>query len=310
MHDLLFAVPTLIAFAGLMLAEWVASRLDPDTRPGKHGYDGREVATNIAVFALGRVTTPIMTTISVVGPLAAAAAVAPFALDTRSWWVWPLAFVVVDFCYYWAHRADHRVRLMWTAHSVHHSSEYFNFTTAIRLPWLNPAMLLRGVFFVPAVLLGIPVWMVLLMQSLNLVFQFPLHTERVGTLWGPIEYLFNTPSHHRVHHGSNNPYLDKNYAGVFVVWDRMFGSYAEELEPVRYGLVHNIDSHNPIKVNYGEFTSMLRDVKNAATWSGRCGYLLSPPGYRERLAPDAVAPGATVTVRAEPPTAVAASAMR
>ncbi|WP_327150872.1 sterol desaturase family protein [Nocardia sp. NBC_01329] len=282
MHDLLFAVPTLIAFVLLMLAEWIASRIDPDTRPGLHGYDGKEVATNIATFVLSRVTKPILTAISVVGPLALAAALAPFHLDTGTWWVWPLAFVVVDFFYYWAHRADHRVRLMWTSHSVHHSSQYFNLSTAIRLPWLNPSMLVRGMFFAPAALLGIPVWMVLLMQSLNLLFQFPIHTERVGRVWGPIEYLFNTPSHHRVHHGSNNPYLDRNYGGVFIVWDRLFGSYADEVEPARYGLVHNIDTRNPIRVNYAEFAAMLCDIANAKTWAGRFGYLLAPPGYREK----------------------------
>ncbi|MGW0178848.1 sterol desaturase family protein [Nocardia sp. NPDC003345] len=291
MRDPLFVIPTLIAFVVLMLAEWAATRIDPDTRPGKHGYHGRDVATNIVTFVLGRITKPIITAAAVVGPLALAAAVAPLHLDTGAWWVWPLAFVTVDFCYYWAHRADHRVRLMWTSHSVHHSSEYFNLSTAVRLPWLNPSMLLRSTFFVPAVLLGFPVWMVLLMQSLNLVFQFPIHTERVGKLWGPIEYLFNTPSHHRVHHGSNNPYLDKNYAGVFIVWDRMFGSYAEEIEPVRYGLVHNIGTHNPIRVNYGELASMARDIKNATTWPARFGYLLRPPGYREEPGPDAVGAG-------------------
>ncbi|MEV0108272.1 sterol desaturase family protein [Nocardia sp. NPDC050799] len=290
MPDLLVAIPTMLAFALLMSAEWFADRTDPDTRPGVHGYDGREVATNLGTFLLGRVTKPIITAIGTVGPLALAAAVAPVHLDTGTWWVWPAAFVVVDFCYYWAHRADHRVRLMWTSHAVHHSSQYFNLTTAVRLPWLNPTMVLRGAFFAPAVLLGFPVWMVLLMQSLNLVFQFPIHTERVGRLWGPLEYLFNTPSHHRVHHGSNNPYLDKNYAGVLIVWDRLFGSYAAEIEPVRYGLVHDIETRNLLKVNYGELAALVRDIRHARTWAGRLGYLLAPPGYREAPDPGSPAP--------------------
>ncbi|MFC7753841.1 sterol desaturase family protein [Tsukamurella soli] len=272
----------MVAFVILMAVEWLSYRLDPDNRGRpRHGFSGRDTATSLSIFALGRITKPIMAAAAPLGFLALAAWITPLHLSSHEWWVWVAAFVMVDLCYYWAHRADHRIRLMWTAHSVHHSSEYFNLSTAVRLPWLTPASLIRPLWFAPAVLLGFPVWMVLLTQSLNLLYQFPIHTERVGRLPRPIEFVFNTPSHHRVHHGSNNPYLDKNYAGVFILWDRMFGSYAEELEPVRFGLTTNIETYNPLKANYIELAAMLRDVHRAHTWRGRIGYLLAPPGFHE-----------------------------
>lgn len=187
-----------------------------------------------------------------------AAAFAPHTLSASDWRVWVAALVLADLAYYAEHRMDHRIRLLWAGHSVHHSSQHFNLSTAVRLPWLIPGSFLASVTDVPLALLGIPAWMIFLAHSIVLLFQYPIHTERVDRLPRPIEFVFNTPSHHRVHHGANNPYLDKNYGGILIVWDRMFGSYAEETEPVRYGLTTNIGTHNPVRANYHEFAGMVR----------------------------------------------------
>ena len=169
--------------------------------------------------------------------------------------------VVTDFCYYWAHRGDHRIRLLWAAHSVHHSSTYFNMSTNLRLPWFHPvSYTVRSLAWLPAASLGFPVWMIFLLNTAGLIFQIPCHTERIKKLWRPYEFVFNSPSHHRVHHGSNPCYIDKNYGGVFILWDRMFGSYAEEVEYVRYGLMHDITTDNPLKYNYFETLAMLREL--------------------------------------------------
>ncbi|QIS15099.1 sterol desaturase family protein [Nocardia arthritidis] len=275
-----YAVP---AFALLMLVEWIAYRRDPD-RPDNGGA-ARDTASNVATFFLGRLVKPLMQYILPFSAVVAAAAITPLHLSAKSWWVWVLGLVVTDFCYYWAHRADHRVRLLWTAHSVHHSSEYFNFTTAIRLPWLHPvANLIRGMAWVPAALIGIPPWMIFLLQSIGLLYQFPIHTQKIATLWRPIEFVFNTPAHHRIHHGSNKPYIDKNYGGIFIIWDRIFGSFAAESEPIRYGLTKNIGTDNPLRVNYHELGALLRDVREAKTWRGRFGYVFGPPGWSEQSA--------------------------
>ncbi|MFI9509527.1 sterol desaturase family protein [Nocardia sp. NPDC052566] len=280
-----YAIP---AFAVLMLVEWIAYRRDPD-RPANGGA-GRDTVANVATFTVGRLIKPLMQYVIPFSSVLVAAAVTPLHLSAKSWWVWVVGLVVTDFCYYWAHRADHRVRLLWTAHSVHHSSEYFNLSTAIRLPWLHPvATMMRGFFWVPAALLGLAPWMIFLLQSIGLLYQFPIHTQRITTLWRPIEFLFNTPAHHRIHHGSNQPYIDKNYGGIFIVWDRMFGSFAAESEPIRYGLTKNIGTDNPLKLNYYELGTLLRDVRYAKTWRGRIGYIFGPPGWTEDM-PQPAAP--------------------
>jgi sterol desaturase/sphingolipid hydroxylase (fatty acid hydroxylase superfamily) len=232
------------------------------------------------VYGLGRVAKVGEHFISVPIVLLAAA-LAPVRLSASDWWVWVLAIIGADLAYYAEHRMHHRIRLFWAAHSVHHSSQHFNMSTAVRLPWLIPGRFLSSVVYIPLALTGVPVWLIFLSQAIVLLYQYPLHTELVGKLPRPIEYVFNTPSHHRVHHGANNPYLDKNYGGILIVWDRWFNSYADETETVRYGLTKNIDTHNPIKVNFHEFAAMVRDVWRARTWRGRVGYLVGPPGWTE-----------------------------
>lgn len=287
----LYAMP---AFFVLMAIEFLSYRFDKDNPRPRAGISLRDSTTSLSIYALGYIVRPLERFIEV--PIVAiAAAFAPMQLSAGHWWVWVAAIVLADLAYYAKHRMSHRVRLFWAAHSVHHSSQHFNLSTAVRLPWLIPGSFLSSIVYVPLALVGIPVWLIFLSQAIVLLYQFPIHTERIDRLPRVIEYVFNTPSHHRVHHGANNPYLDKNYAGILIVWDRMFGSFAPEEEPVRYGLTKNIDTHNPVKANFHEFAAMVRDVWRARTWRGRLGYLLRAPGWREDPA------GAPVDVPEAPP---------
>jgi sterol desaturase/sphingolipid hydroxylase (fatty acid hydroxylase superfamily) len=171
-------------------------------------------------------------------------------------WAFLVTFVIADFAYYWYHRLSHEVPLLWTMHHTHHSSPWMNFTTAMRLNWI--AKFVSPVFFAPLVLLGLSPEFLALSLTLGLLFQFFLHTEVIGRLGWFEGKLLNTPSAHRVHHGSNTQYIDKNFAGVFVVWDRLFGTYTREEEPVRYGVTTGFVGHNPLVVQFKLLSQYIR----------------------------------------------------
>lgn len=187
-----------------------------------------------------------------------------------------LLMLLQDFFYYWFHRASHRIRWMWAAHVVHHSSERMNFSTAFRQSLMYP---LAGMwlFWLPLVIIGFdPKWVVFVVL-LNLGLQFFVHTQSIRSL-GPLEWVFNTPSHHRVHHGVNRQYIDKNYAGVLIIWDRMFGTFEPEIETVRYGISKPVNSFNPIKVTFAEWKDMFNEVRRPnLTWQQRWRCLFAPP---------------------------------
>jgi sterol desaturase/sphingolipid hydroxylase (fatty acid hydroxylase superfamily) len=194
------------------------------------------------------------------------------------WWSWLLLLFAEDFCYYWFHRLSHEVRFLWAAHVNHHSSTHYNLTTALRQSWTTPFT--GFIFWAPLPLLGFPVEMILIQKSISLLYQYWLHTELIGNLdW--FETVFNTPSHHRVHHGRNPIYLDRNHAGIFIIWDKLFGTFEPEGEPVDYGLTKNIHTYNPVRIAFHEWAAMLGDAWNARTWRGRLGYLVMPPGWTE-----------------------------
>ena len=186
----------------------------------------------------------------------------------------PFSFVLLmiaqDFCYYWFHRASHRVRWMWAAHVVHHSSENMNFSTAFRQSLMYPFAGM-WVFWLPLVILGFdPNWVVFVVL-LNLGLQFFVHTQAVRKL-GPLEWLFNTPSHHRVHHGRNPQYIDKNYAGILIIWDKLFGTFVPEEETVIYGITKPVNSFNPIKVTFSEWRDMFIPEPGCGTWCWRAAW--------------------------------------
>jgi len=193
-----------------------------------------------------------------------------------AWWTWIVLLFAEDLCYYWFHRVHHEVRLFWSAHVNHHSSRYFNLSTALRQPLLTP--LTGPIFWAPLLLIGFAPWMVLTAQAWSLLYQFWLHTEVVDRL-GPLEWFMNTPSHHRVHHGKNVAYLDKNHAGIFILWDRLFGTFAQEAEPVIYGLTKDIQTFNPLRIAFHEIAAIGRDIWKAPTLGAKLGYTFAPPGW-------------------------------
>lgn len=200
----------------------------------------------------------------------------PFA-----WWSFILLFFAEDFSYYWFHRISHECRIFWASHVVHHSSEHYNLSTALRQTWSGSFY--TFIFWLWLPLIGFHPGMILLQMSINLLYQFWIHTEAIDKMPNWFESIFNTPSHHRVHHGSNPLYLDRNHAGTLIIWDKMFGTFQEELktEKVIYGLVENINSYNPIKVAFHEWHSLIKDIfTGKKSLKQRLNYLIKPPGWK------------------------------
>ncbi|GAA5314815.1 MAG: sterol desaturase family protein [Candidatus Pelagadaptatus aseana] len=187
------------------------------------------------------------------------------------------AVVLADFAYYWEHRFAHRVGVAWATHTVHHSSNHFNISVAYRFGPLDSVLPL--LFHLPLVLLGFNPLLVLLAEMLVQLYQTALHTEVVKKLPRPIEAVFNTPSHHRVHHGSNREYIDKNYAGIFIVWDRLFGTFAAEKATVVYGVNPPLNSLNPLKIFFSGLIDLWRKMLSAPKLSLALAYLIMPPGW-------------------------------
>jgi len=198
-----------------------------------------------------------------------------------AWWAIALCFILDDLRYYWYHRIAHRCRWVWAEHVNHHSSQHYNLSTALRQSWTGT---FTGMFIlrIPLALIGFHPVLLLFVGGLNLVYQFWIHTEAIGRMWKPIEWIFNTPSHHRVHHATNPRYLDSNYAGTLIIWDRMFGSFVPELDEdmPRYGIVKNVGTFNPLKVAFHEWIDMFRDAfQPGLTITERLAYLFAPPGW-------------------------------
>ncbi|MFT3699211.1 MAG: sterol desaturase family protein [Kofleriaceae bacterium] len=191
-------------------------------------------------------------------------------------WSWLVLLFAEDFCYYWFHRTHHEVRVLWAAHVVHHSSERFNLSTALRQPLLTP--LTGPIFWAGLALIGYAPVMILTAQAWSLLYQFWIHTEVIDRL-GPLEWIMNTPSHHRVHHGANVEYLDRNHGGIFIIWDRIFGTYEREDDRVVYGLTKNVHTFHLAKVGFHDVAAMANDVKRAPTLRAKLGYIFAPPGW-------------------------------
>ena len=194
------------------------------------------------------------------------------------WWAWALVFFADDFSYYWFHRISHECRFFWASHVVHHSSQRYNLGTALRQTWTGTFM--SWIFWLWMPLVGFPPLMVLTMQAVSLLYQFWIHTELVRHM-GPLEKVMNTPSHHRVHHGTNHTYLDRNHAGILIVWDRMFGTFVPEEEKPVYGLTKNIGSYNLFRIAFHEWIDMWHDVQTAPTWRLKMRYVFGRPGWKE-----------------------------
>jgi sterol desaturase/sphingolipid hydroxylase (fatty acid hydroxylase superfamily) len=191
-------------------------------------------------------------------------------------WPWLALFFAEDFCYYWFHRLHHQVRLLWAVHVNHHSSKRYNLSTALRQAWLTP--LTAPWFWLPLALLGFSPAMIFTAKAWSLLYQFWLHTESIKTL-GPLEWVLNTPSHHRVHHGRNVEYLDKNHAGILIIWDRLFGTFKAETAAVDYGLTTDITSYSPVVIAFHELAAIARDVGKTDVLTEKLHYVFAAPGW-------------------------------
>lgn len=270
LHEI--AAPLYLAF---LLAEYLLVRKGLAT-----GHFRREDTHTSLIMGIGSIVSAIF-----IGALGVG--VVLWAYENRvatigfAWWAFILCFVLDDLRFYWGHRISHRSRWFWAAHVVHHSSEYYNFATALRQPWTGQ---ITGLVLLatPLAYLGFHPALIAFCASLNLVYQFFLHTEAVGRLHPWIEAVFNTPSHHRVHHASNPRYLDANYAGTLIFWDKLFGTFVPELDrdkPV-FGLVKNIETFNPFAVALGEYWGIAKDAaKPGVPLLDRLRYIFAPPGF-------------------------------
>lgn len=195
-----------------------------------------------------------------------------------AFWYWTVLFLAEDFIFYWLHRVDHSVRLFWAIHVTHHNSEHFNFTTGFRSSVFQPVY--RFFFFIPLAMMGFHALDIFLMYSITQIYGILVHTQLVNKM-GWLEYILVTPSHHRVHHASNVPYLDRNLGMVLIIWDKWFGTFTPEMEaePVRYGLYEKEVPGDPVNLVFHEWKSIWKDVTKAPGWKNKLNYIFQAPGW-------------------------------
>ncbi|HVI47346.1 MAG TPA: sterol desaturase family protein [Chitinophaga sp.] len=265
---IVYAIP---GFVLLILLEIIFTTIDQ-----KHLYEPKDAISSIAM-GLGNVFIGLFTKAVVLGIYFFIYQFRFFTLDF-TWWAWLLCLFADDFSYYWFHRSSHSVRYFWASHVIHHSSQTYNLATALRQTWTGN---LTGtfLFWLWMPLVGFHPLMVMSMQAISLIYQFWIHTEVINKLPAPLEYIFNTPSHHRVHHGSDIDYLDRNHGGILIIWDRMFGTFYPEAQRPVYGLTKNIHTYNPLRIATHEWLDILRDLRNARSVRDAWHYLFSPPGW-------------------------------
>lgn len=264
------AVPFFILAVALEMVLW---RLG-----GRGDFEMRDTTASL-LMGFGSSITALLLGGFVVSAYQAVHQIAVFEVG-YSWWAFVLCFFGEDLAYYWFHRVSHERRWFWASHMVHHTSQYYNLSTALRQTWTG-RMSFTFIFWLPLLAIGFSPVMVLFFQGVSLVYQFWIHTEQIDRM-GPFEWVFNTPSHHRVHHATNPRYLDSNYAGVLIIWDRLFGTFVGELvedDPPRYGVITNIGTFNPAKIAFVEWIGIFRDIAAARSIGDAWHYLWGPPGW-------------------------------
>jgi sterol desaturase/sphingolipid hydroxylase (fatty acid hydroxylase superfamily) len=266
---IVLAIP---AFIVLMAIEAVA-----DAIIRRDLYEIKDSAASI-IMGLGSVGVGLVTKAMQLGIFSLIYRFRIFTLGYR-WWVWVLLFFGDEISYYCFHRASHECRLFWASHVVHHSSQRYNLSTALRQSWTGT--ITGWIFWMWLPLMGFHPMMVLTMQAISLLYQFWIHTELVRSM-GPLEFVLNTPSHHRVHHGSNARYIDRNHAGTLIIWDRLFGTFEPEdlADRPRFGLTTNIGTYNPVRIAFHEWADIWHDVRRAPGWSNKLRYVFGRPGWR------------------------------
>ena len=269
---------TVILFAIPLFFILIALELFVDARKKTGHYRANDAITSLSAGVLSRVMTFAHQLIPFTIYVIVFDAVSMFTLDASVWWVWLLAFVFYDFCYYWNHRMGHEMSLLWAAHVVHHSSEDYNLTTALRQ---TSGALFSWVFYLPLAILGFPPELIITVGALNLVYQFWVHTQHINTL-GWMEKWGGTPSNHRVHHAQNRVYIDKNYGGVFIIWDRLFNTFIPELpnEPLVYGIRGALKSFNPIWAHLQVYSQLVHDSYHTRRWQDKLRVWFGRTGWR------------------------------
>jgi sterol desaturase/sphingolipid hydroxylase (fatty acid hydroxylase superfamily) len=238
--------------------------------------DYRETAANISIGVVQEFINARLANLVAVGGLSLIASISPLTLPVNGFTIM-LAVLIADFFYYWNHRAEHRIRCFWAHHSVHHSSPDFNLTVALRLAWTENFIL--WIFYIPMALMGFHPLLIFIAVEIGALYQVWIHNQKIGRL-GILESIFNTASNHRVHHGANPQYIDKNYGGILMIWDRLFGTYQAETEKVIYGLTENIKTHNPIKINSIEYFRIISDIRHSKTWKEIVWSIFGAPEWK------------------------------
>jgi sterol desaturase/sphingolipid hydroxylase (fatty acid hydroxylase superfamily) len=266
---LYYAIPVFVLL--LSIEAWFSYR------ENKHLYEKNDTISSLSL-GIGNVIVGFITKALIFGLFTFLYRYRLFDLNAGVWWFWVLLFFADDFSYYWFHRTAHNVAWFWASHVVHHSSQHYNLAAALRQTWTGNA---TGSFLFWAwmPLVGFhPVW-ILFMQQISLIYQFWIHTEWIQKLPRPLEFFLNTPSHHRVHHGTELKYLDRNHGGILIIWDRLFGTFQPEEERPIYGLTKNIGSFNPFTVAFKTWGELLTAARKAGSIKQSVTYFIKPPGW-------------------------------
>jgi sterol desaturase/sphingolipid hydroxylase (fatty acid hydroxylase superfamily) len=276
-------VPDLIHFAIPFFVALIAIEAIFDALMRRELYQLKDTTASLTM-GIGNVLVNLIGKVMVFGIFSFVHRFAFFKLNAASPWTWLALFFADDFTYYWYHRVSHQCRLFWASHVVHHSSQKYNLGTALRQTWTGTFF--GFIFYLWMPLIGFTPMMILTMQAISLIYQFWIHTEVIRTM-GPLEYIFNTPSHHRVHHASNGRYLDRNHGAALIIWDKLFGTFEHEdsKEPPVYGLTKNIHTYNPVRIALHEWCDIVRDIRRSQNWREALSYIFRGPGWKPEPCP-------------------------
>lgn len=271
-------IPNLIHYAIPFFVLSLVIEVILTTKKHMDTYEIKDASSSIAM-GLGNVFIGLLSKFIVVGALMFVYYNYRIFNIPFSWWAWILVFFADDFSYYWMHRISHESRFFWASHVVHHSSQKYNLATALRQTWTGSFF--SFVFWLWMSWIGFHPLMILTQMSISLLYQFWIHTETIDKMPKWFEAIFNTPSHHRVHHATNPQYLDRNHAGILIIWDKLFGTFEPEVEKPVYGLTTNIKTYNPVRIAFHEWIALIQDaVFSKTSLSNRLKYLYMPPGWK------------------------------
>jgi sterol desaturase/sphingolipid hydroxylase (fatty acid hydroxylase superfamily) len=285
---ILWAAPVMFF---LVFVEWVISLYK-----NKDAYDGKDFLA-AATIGFGNVGISALIKVATFGVALFFYNLVPWKVPA-TWWSFILCFFALDFARYWAHRVAHEQRFWWATHVTHHNSKKYNFSVSFRLSWTQH---IKIIFFIPVMCLGFDPFVFFICHQIAVLYQFWIHTEFIKKLPAPIEYFFTTPSHHRVHHASDEHYLDKNYGSTFIIWDRIFGTFMPEGERPNYGITKPVTSYNPVYLVFHEWVDIFKDLKKAESFAEGWKILFAPPAEDVIKARDEARQKATKEINRELP---------